>query len=396
MLKAIVALTVVALGFLGLCVGLIQFAAAQPLASIRITPTGDVDPATAPIEHIGDVFRLTDSLYGTSLIVEENNIIVDGQGFTLQGPGMTVQGFAGINLTCTNVTVANFRVWGWQVGVLGVFNNNTVIANNLIGNALDVAVYASDYRIVGNRLGAERIVGNNNVILQNQIVLGTYASGFWITHSSGTIIEANNVTLSKLSTFFISTDNGDFHVYHNNFLNVEENTGGYLLLIMSYPVPTNATSPPWDNGYPSGGNYWSDYSCRYPTAFEVDDSGIGSLQYVSSTTHEVVDRYPLLAPYTLSEPALPTQPVLNNSSNAKTNEHPQPAEQQPTALYAVLTTVVVLVGAFLVVYRARRKPVERRLRENSPSSNNNSGCDSAPRPHFFVHFSVSQEILTEV
>ena len=60
-------------------------------------------------------------------------------------------------------------------------------------------------------------------------------SGFWISSSSGTIIEANNITLTKETTSFISTDNGNFQVYHNNFVNIEVNTGGAFLFIISYP-----------------------------------------------------------------------------------------------------------------------------------------------------------------
>ena len=35
----------------------------------------------------------------------------------------------------------------------------------------------------------------------------------------------------------------------------------------------------WDNGYPSGGNYWSDYEVRYPDARELDGSGIWDTPY---------------------------------------------------------------------------------------------------------------------
>jgi hypothetical protein len=99
-----------------------------------------------------------------------------------------------------------------------------------------------------------------------------------------------------------------FQVYHNNFLNIEVNTGGAFLFLISFPQHTDVSSPPWDNGYPSGGNYWSDYASRYPDAVEIDSSGIGSVQYVSSTNSEVIDRYPLLAPYNIPQLTIPTQP----------------------------------------------------------------------------------------
>jgi hypothetical protein len=76
----------------------------------------------------------------------------------------------------------------------------------------------------------------------------------------------------------------------------------------------------WDNGYPSGGNYWSDYLTRYPNAKMIDDSGIGDTPYFvmpngfvdttgmsSSATNywtklnavelNNTDRYPLMSPF---------------------------------------------------------------------------------------------------
>lgn len=151
------------------------------------------------------------------MVVERNDIVIDGQGFTLQGRGFEADGSVAIKLTCTNVTVANFHISGWQVGIQGFFDNNTIINNNFTDNHHDIAVYANNYRILGNNLGPERIAGYNNIISQNQITLENYDTGFWITNSSGTTIESNNITLSKLTTFFISTDNGEFQVFHNNF-----------------------------------------------------------------------------------------------------------------------------------------------------------------------------------
>jgi hypothetical protein len=293
------------LALLASLLGSVQTGKAQQFSSsVYIRPDGSVDPSTAPIRHGRDTYRFTDNLFN-SLVVERNNIVIDGGGFTLQGPGIEAKTVA-INLTCTNTIVRNFNIKGWTTGVLGVFNNNTISNNNFTSNARDVAIYADDYNVIGNHIvhiagTVFRIVGKNNVISQNQIHSLTYSTAFWITLSSGTVIEANDVTLNKLSTFFISTDNGDFRVYHNNFLNVEENTGGYLLLIFSYPQRTNATSPPWDNGYPSGGNYWSDYVGRNPNAKEIGKSGIGDTPYGSSAspsgwidTHSLRHLTPLL------------------------------------------------------------------------------------------------------
>jgi hypothetical protein len=55
------------------------------------------------------------------------------------------------------------------------------------------------------------------------------------------------------------------------------------------------SSNAWDNGYRSGGNYWSDYRTRYPKATENRSSGIWETPYVIDANN--TDNYPLVAPW---------------------------------------------------------------------------------------------------
>jgi len=48
----------------------------------------------------------------------------------------------------------------------------------------------------------------------------------------------------------------------------------------------------WDCGYPSGGNYWSDYEERYPNATEIGDSGLWDTPYVINEDN--IDTYPII------------------------------------------------------------------------------------------------------
>jgi hypothetical protein len=52
----------------------------------------------------------------------------------------------------------------------------------------------------------------------------------------------------------------------------------------------------WDNGYPSGGNYWGDLQAWYPNATEIDGSGIWNTPFVICANN--VDNYPLMKPWT--------------------------------------------------------------------------------------------------
>ena len=55
----------------------------------------------------------------------------------------------------------------------------------------------------------------------------------------------------------------------------------------------------WDDGYPSGGNYWSDYNGTdfySGTNQNVTGSdGIGDTSYIIDVNN--VDRYPLMSPW---------------------------------------------------------------------------------------------------
>jgi len=78
--------------------------------TVYIRADGSVDPLTAPIQRIGDIYILEGNI-NDSLVVERSDIIVDGDGYTLQGSGIG----KGIDLTATsNVTIKNMEIRAWS------------------------------------------------------------------------------------------------------------------------------------------------------------------------------------------------------------------------------------------------------------------------------------------
>ena len=341
MSKQAILLTVLFLASIVFCGIRTQPATAQPANTIHILPDGSVDPANAPLQIEGYIYRATANI-NTTIVVIKNNIVLDGQGYTLQGTGKS-NNQAAINLTCTGVTIKNFHIKDWQIGVLGAYDNNKIVGNEFTDNNYDIAVYGKNYEINQNFLYYVRIQGSNVHLTENEFQTRKYGSAFWISNSTGIVIETNEFRFNSQTTSFISTDDSGIKVYHNNFLNAGEiqlDQGEMFLFILTIPH-TDLVIPSWDNGFPSGGNYWSDFSSKYGNASMIDDSGIWNITYEISSTAQVVDRYPLYNPYEIQVASLPTPPP---------SESPAPSIPE----FPLWVLVLLLVAILLAVVSSKK------------------------------------------
>jgi hypothetical protein len=330
-------------------------AASQSTGAIFINGDGSVS-GTDKIQRNGNLYTLTDNIYDSALVVQCNNIVVDGEGFVLQGEGgWGTPGIAGIetipaiNLTCSNVTVRNFNILGWEVGVLGAYNGNTISNNNITGTERAIAIYAGNYSVTGNHLANSiygvRIKGDNNCISQNQIV-NNYG-GVMISYSTHVVIMENNIANNATA---LNVDNSTFEIYHNNFFVNSSNTSIVTTTVDAIGLDVG-TMPSWDNG--SEGNYWSDYTTKYPNAAEIDHTGIGDTPYLIRANPTVTDRYPLFAPFNISETSNQPSTIMQNPSRSPI---PAPsAFQQPMqfpegrATFSPLSELAITIGATLTV-----------------------------------------------
>ena len=286
--------------------GTLQGVKSQSAANIFINPDGSVS-GTSLIQHRNNRYTLTGDIYDQTLVVECNNILVAGGGFTLQGAGgWGAPGVAGkessaaINLTNNNVTIQNFKITGWEVGIYIPYNNNTIRSNFITETRSCIAIYADNINVVGNYL-ANSIDGvldkGNNDVFSKNWVLNDCEAFLLYYQTSGHTITQNRM---ENNTEAINTFNGEgLEIYQNNFINNQNNVE---IISDAFSAPLGGGGgplPPWDNG--KEGNFWSNY-----TGEDVNGDGIGDTPYVVRSDICTVDRYPLVSPLNITEPSITT------------------------------------------------------------------------------------------
>jgi parallel beta-helix repeat protein len=185
------------------------------------------------------------------IVVNRSNIIINGMGYALEAVGYSY----GFSLTSVdNITI-----------------ENTTITRSFIGISLQSS-------------SGDTFSGNN--ITAN----GHFAYGVYLYQSSENVLSGNNVTANSCGINLYSSSGN--RIFHNDFLN---NTQETLVLDGTLQVTVFNSTNTWDDGFPSGGNYWSTYPTRYPNATEVDSSAIWNASYVIDANN--VDRYPLMGPF---------------------------------------------------------------------------------------------------
>jgi parallel beta-helix repeat protein len=248
--------------------------------------------------------------------------LINSTRMTVQNLNLTsnVQGILLAYTTNTTLTENNVTNNAWGM-YLQSSSHNTLYENNVTNNAYAIQLESSSSCIIsGNNVtnntgsgggygialdnSSGCIVSGNNVtndddggILLNYCSFSTTVYGNTVKnnyyginlyYSSGCIVSENNVINNFYGVYLDGSSNNT--IYHNSFVN---NTNQVYARYM--PRSLNA----WDNGYPSGGNYWSNYTGSDlhsgPYQNITGSDGIGDKPYVIDANN--TDHYPLMGPF---------------------------------------------------------------------------------------------------
>jgi parallel beta-helix repeat protein len=262
--------------------------------TIYIRADGGIDPMTAPIQHDGNVYTFTDNIY-EPIVVERSNIVIDGDGYTLQGSGF---GYGlrldGVVNVLENITIkyANIKNFTDGIRIIGS-DHNTIVGNNITANHEAGISLGGSYNTVSenniaNNSRGVYIFGDQNIVSTNNITSNEF--GIFLLRSYNIFFE-NNITSNSI--YGISIPEGsNSRFFHNNLNNSQQ--------VDPWTMGWNY----WDDGYPSGGNYWSDYTgidlCSGPYQNETGSDGIGDTPYYLYPPYEShKDQYPLMTPHTV-------------------------------------------------------------------------------------------------
>jgi parallel beta-helix repeat protein len=267
---------------------------------IDIRSDGSIYPSTVPISSLDNVtYTLTGNITCDydGIIVFRDNIVIDGKGYAIHGTGASYS--TGIYLRWMyNVTIRNVEISMFDYGIMVDDSSANIVGNNITNNYAGIALsWSSDNNIVGNNIMKNSVgievysFSSNNKIIGNNI-MSNNPSGISFSVSSNNTVSGNSIANNYDGIDFSYSSNNS--IFHNNLVN---NT----YQVLNFPnsqYPKNV----WDNGYPSGGNYWSNYngldllSGPYQNLTESD--GIGDKPYIVGENNQ--DHYPLMTPFTLT------------------------------------------------------------------------------------------------
>jgi parallel beta-helix repeat protein len=270
------------------------------------------------VETTSNFVSISDFTIQNSGDYPSNLIKLNSEGNRVTNNVLRNSGDRGIEVNFENNTVTDNKVTNTFSGILLLDSSGNNILHNTISFSTDaIMLYdgCADNLVYGNNISNTSIgifigpvpaggsspisysntVSDNNVFMNDKgIMLGGDSSNTtlinniirhngWGIYLQGTrynLAQGNNIIENNLGIYMEGGCAGTIFS-HNNFINNGQQTNSF-------------DSVSWDGGYPSGGNYWSDYkgtdTKTGPNQNITGSDGIGDSPYNK-------DRYPLMIPF---------------------------------------------------------------------------------------------------
>jgi len=212
--------------------------------------------------------------YNTHEIDESNTVNDDTVYYWRDQDGGTIPSDAGqvIISNSTDIVVEDLNVSDASIGINVGFSEDITISNNIANDGY---------------FGIRLQEAHNNTLIGNEMSRNIF-SGLYIYESDSNEVVQNTIS-ETIDLYGVYLFMGDENmIYHNNIIDNE---------FQAYSWGSDTSE--WDNGYPDGGNYWSDYEGIDHYHGEDRDlpgsDGIGDEEYEGTF---VTDEYPLIEPAT--------------------------------------------------------------------------------------------------
>ena len=202
-------------------------------------------------------------------------------------------------VNCNRIRVENLNLSCTDTGIqLWQTNNTGISGNNITNDGSGIYLYPSSNNNtvsgnnIANNLSGIYLGGSSNNTISGNNITATGNYGIRLEYSSNyNIFRGNNIT-NRVELFSDSSKN---RFFHNNFMDNAQQVH----------IDPSGSSNIWDDGYPSGGNYWSNYTDvdlhSGPYQNETGGDGIWDHPYVIDASNQ--DNYPIV-------PEFPSATVL--------------------------------------------------------------------------------------
>jgi parallel beta-helix repeat protein len=217
---------------------------------------------------------ITNNYYGIVLLSSSNNSISRNNITANKDFAIWLEGSSTYNSISENNIRAN------ELGILltSFSNHNSIFENNITNNGQGITLMGSSNSTItvnnveGNiHSGILLSKSSNNTVSRNNIANND--DGISLDRASNNSISRNNITNNVCGILSLLSSNNS--IYNNNFVNNAKQ------------VDTSDSTNAWDDSYPSGGNYWSNYN-----GTDDNQDGIGDSPYFIDTNNQ--DNYPLM------------------------------------------------------------------------------------------------------